>query len=95
MIAAGMHLPMLQRLTVRPIRADLALVSLRLPAVHLTGMWAKRDSAGRVRLEAPRVLGSGGVERPAFALQPGFAEQAAEAVAVLWQRGGDPPGGVQ
>lgn len=76
--------PLADRLSVRPISDDRALVSARLPHVNLSGIWAIRDSAGRVTLTPPSVLGKEGREYPAFALQPGFAEQIAAAVAHLW-----------
>lgn len=71
-----------RRLSVRPFAPDRALVSVVLPAVHLTGMWARRDNAGRVHIEAPRIGRDG--DRPAYALQPGFRELVANAVAEAW-----------
>jgi hypothetical protein len=76
--------PLADRVTVRPINATSALVSARLPHVNLAGIWARRDASGRVRLDPPRVAGRDGRDWPAFALQPGFAEQIAAAVAQLW-----------
>jgi hypothetical protein len=77
--------PLADRVTVRPINATRALVSARLPHVNLSGIWASRDAAGRVTLTPPRVPGKEGQDYPAFALQPGFAEQIANAVAAIWQ----------
>jgi hypothetical protein len=76
--------PLADRVTVRPLSDTRAIVSARLPHVNLAGIWANRDHAGRVTLSPPRVPGKDGREYPAFALQPGFAEQIAAAVATLW-----------
>lgn len=76
--------PMLNRVSVRPTSDDRALVSVTLPAVRLAGLWARRGVDGRVRLQAPRTGAHD--EYPAYALQPGFAELVADAVAVLWAR---------
>ena len=73
--------PLIDRVTVRPVDSDRALVSVVLPHVHLAGIWARRDAEGRVRLQAPDANEG---EAPAYALQPGFAEQIAEAVSLLW-----------
>jgi hypothetical protein len=77
---------LLQRITVRPFGADRALVSATLPHVRLAGLWARRGADGRIRLEPPKVSGSDGRQWPAYALQPGFAEQIAAAVATSWAR---------
>jgi hypothetical protein len=86
MMSGLASLPMAERLTLRPINPRRALVSVRLPHVNLASIWATRDFAGRVRLDPPRVAGSGGQDYPAFALQPGFREQMEDAVAALWRR---------
>ena len=75
--------PLLQRVSVRPFSDTTALVSVVMPAVHLAGMWARRDAEGRVRLQAPDANEG---EAPAYALQPAFAEQVADAVAILWDK---------
>ena len=76
--------PILTRVSVRPTSDDRALVSVTLPTVRLAGLWARRSVDGRVKLQAPRTGAHD--EFPAYALQPGFAELVAEAVAVLWAR---------
>lgn len=72
----------INRVSVRPTSQDTALVSVTLPAMRLAGLWARRGADGRVRLQAPRT-GSND-EYPAYAIQPGFAELIADAVATLW-----------
>jgi hypothetical protein len=74
--------PFINRVTVRPTADDRALVSVTLPAVRLAGLWARRGADGRVKLQAPRTGAND--EYPAYALQPGFAELIADAVATLW-----------
>jgi hypothetical protein len=83
MMGAGLaYAGLLERVQVRPCGKDRALVSVALPSVHLAGMWARRDAAGRVRIEAPLAYD----DRPAYALQPHFRAAVTDAVRVLWAR---------
>ncbi|WP_149541438.1 hypothetical protein [Siccirubricoccus phaeus] len=78
--------PLVNRVEVRPFGADFAFASITLPAVRLAGIRASRDGTGRVTLRPPMIAAGGDRERPAYAFQPGFAEQLAQAVAEVWRR---------
>jgi hypothetical protein len=78
--------PLLQRVTVRLYDSDRAQVSVALPHIHLAGLWARRSADGRVKLETPSATDG---EAPPYQLQPGFAEQIADAVAILWDEAAD------
>lgn len=74
----------LERVTVRPLRPDFAFVSLRLDAVHLSGIEARRDGQGRVTLTCPTRQDRSGRAWPVYALQPAALAEATAAVARLW-----------
>lgn len=82
--ATGFSPAPIERVSVRPIRPGFAFVAIRLPGVNLEGIEATRDSTGRVTLRPPMRRDQRGREWPLFSLQPGVAEQAADAVSRTW-----------
>ncbi|HEY8612346.1 MAG TPA: hypothetical protein VIL69_13770 [Roseomonas sp.] len=75
---------MVERVSVRPIRAGFAYASIRLRDVSLNGIEATRDTSGRVTLKCPMQRDRHGREWPVFALQPRALEAATAAVAAVW-----------
>lgn len=86
--------PAPERVSLRVVAHDFAYVSVRLPGVSLSGIQAKRDGMGRVRLVFPVTTGRDGQEYPLMALQPGTLEAVTRAVTTAWAEASRPSQGV-
>jgi hypothetical protein len=72
---------------IRIIRDTFAIVTVRLPAVHLRSLGAELRPDGSVKIKPPRIVGRKGQDfGVAFALQPRARAEVEAAIAALWAK---------
>ncbi len=75
---------LVERVRLIRVSASFGFAEVRLAAVNLAGLRVELNGRGDLRLVPPTIQANQGQPRPAYALQPGAAEEIQAAIAELW-----------
>lgn len=74
-----------ERISLRRVSPLTGFCDVRLPDVHLRGLWVEECAGGRLSVSAPMIPCGYGRTMPAYAVQPGAREAIEAAVAKAWR----------